>query len=70
MESRVRIEKSKTKEVAPTDAEDAARQIPSLDETSKTGLGSEQESTSKDSSRDRIQPVILRWVSGAYIYHP
>lgn len=50
----------------PTDAKNTAHQISSLNETSKAGLGSEQESTSEDSSRDRIQPVILRWISGAY----
>ena len=53
----------------PTDAKDAARQISSLNETSKACLGGKQEPPSEDGSRDRIQPVILRWISGAYMYH-
>ena len=49
-----------------TDAKNTARQVSSLNKASKAGLGSKQESTSEDSSRDRIQPVVLRRVSGAY----
>ena len=52
-----------------TDAKDTARQIPSLNETSKTGLSGEQESTGEDSGRDRIQPVVLRRISRACLSH-
>ena len=45
---------------------DITDQIHSLDETRKPGLGSKQESTGEDSSRDRIWPANRTNISGAY----
>lgn len=69
-EGYLRMWLSKTRKAAHTDAKNTARQISSLNETSKAGLGGEQESTGEHRSRDRIQPVVLRWVSRAYRLRP